>query len=335
MIEKTVPKKVKMAMPSLYRSWDAYLKRYCEIGGVIEAAPLCPTSHVGKPSVSFFIEPSGEVNLVGSFDKFEATKYVNAGCFFPQTSLPSSNIVDLTNSVGAKLYEKGVIGHVTVDLVSFPNAMDPQGAPLYWAVDINTEYTDFAAICNYFETLMDGKFDKARGEYNIEVQEEKEIPQVEEGKKHSTMAEVNEEMLARISLQNTHQEPRTFMFCNFLHHPGLATIQYKTFFHMCRLENVSFDVEKRFGTSFTMYDSLQSAIIGLMTIGVHRKQAIGFMIDAMNFIQNQAGAAPNSVLLDHEADSVQIHDVIATVRQINRAIESKAKAGGKETSFLN
>lgn len=125
MIEKTVSKKVKMAMPSLYRSWDAYLTRYCEIGGVIEAAPLCPPSHVGKPSVSFLIEPNGEVNFVGSFDKFEATKYVNAGCFFPQTSLPSSSVADLTASVGAKLYEKGVIGHVTVDLVSFPNVSEP------------------------------------------------------------------------------------------------------------------------------------------------------------------------------------------------------------------
>ena len=89
-IEKTVFKKVKMAMPSLYRSWGSYLERYCEIGGVIEAAPLCPPSHLGKPSVSFLIEPSGDVNFVGSFDKFEATKYVNAGCFFPQTSLPSA-----------------------------------------------------------------------------------------------------------------------------------------------------------------------------------------------------------------------------------------------------
>jgi len=40
-IEKTLPKKVKMAMPSLYRSWDDYFERFCQVGGVIEAAPLC------------------------------------------------------------------------------------------------------------------------------------------------------------------------------------------------------------------------------------------------------------------------------------------------------
>lgn len=130
-IEKTVSKKVKVAMPSLYRSWDSYLGRLCEVGGVIEAAPLCPPTHIGKPSVAFFIEPSGNIDLVGSFDKFEATKYVNAGCFFPQTSVAATSLVALSKSVGSTLYEKGVIGHVTVDLVSFPNTADPAAPPQY------------------------------------------------------------------------------------------------------------------------------------------------------------------------------------------------------------
>jgi hypothetical protein len=30
-------------------------------------------------------------------------------------------------------------------------------------------------------------------------------------------------------------EQRSFMYCKYLHHPGLRSIQYKKFFHMCRL----------------------------------------------------------------------------------------------------
>ena len=30
-------------------------------------------------------------------------------------------------------------------------------------------------------------------------------------------------------------EQRSFMYCRYLHHPGLSKIQYKQFFHMCRL----------------------------------------------------------------------------------------------------
>ena len=43
-------------------------------------------------------------------------------------------------------------------------------------------------------------------------------------------------------------------------------------------------MEKRQGTTFTMYDSLQSAVIGLLCIGVHRKIAANYMIDALNFV---------------------------------------------------
>ena len=81
-------------------------------------------------------------------------------------------------------------------------------------------------------------------------------------------------------------EPRQFMFCNYLYHSGLATIQYKTFFHMCRLESISFDMESRTGSTFCLYDSLASGVIGMLTIGVQRKAAVKFMNDALNFVQN-------------------------------------------------
>ena len=32
------------------------------------------------------------------------------------------------------LYDKGVIGHVTLDLVSFPDPTSPNSHPLFWAV---------------------------------------------------------------------------------------------------------------------------------------------------------------------------------------------------------
>lgn len=64
---------------------------------------------------------------------------------------------------------------------------------------------------------------------------------------------------------------------------------------MCRLEQISFDLENRMGTTFYMYDSLQSAVVGLLSIGVHRKISVQHMIDALNFVQNQAGVMPDKV----------------------------------------
>ena len=66
---------------------------------------------------------------------------------------------------------------------------------------------------------MEGQLDPMTGEYEIESSD-------------STMDEPNDKM----EILSVRKEPRNFMFCNYLHHPGLASIQYKTFFHMCRLE---------------------------------------------------------------------------------------------------
>ena len=155
-ITKILPKKVKIAMPSLFKTFDSYMEKFCKHGGVIEAAPLCPASKVSSPSIAFMIEPDGEIEIIGSYDKFYATEYVNAGCFFPQTSLPAMNLHTLCESVANVLYEKGMIGHVTIDLVSFPNPSDPNAHPLFWAVDINNELSENAAISSFFDILMEG-----------------------------------------------------------------------------------------------------------------------------------------------------------------------------------
>ena len=38
-LNKVIPKKVKLAMPTLYTGWLDYLQKFCAFGGVIEAAP--------------------------------------------------------------------------------------------------------------------------------------------------------------------------------------------------------------------------------------------------------------------------------------------------------
>jgi hypothetical protein len=70
-------------MRYLYKSWQEYITAFCKVGGVIEASPNCQSNQMASPSISFLIEPSGEIELVGSYDKFPAKEFVNGGCFFP------------------------------------------------------------------------------------------------------------------------------------------------------------------------------------------------------------------------------------------------------------
>jgi len=69
-LNKFLPKKAVIPMRSLYRSWNEYLKSFCKVGGVIEAAPNCLSTMMASPTIAFLVEPSGEIQLLGSMDKF-------------------------------------------------------------------------------------------------------------------------------------------------------------------------------------------------------------------------------------------------------------------------
>lgn len=156
---KALPRKAVIPMKGLHRTWAEYIEAFCKVGGVIEAAPNCLSNLMASPSISFLVEPNGEIQLLASFDKFAAKEYINGGCFFPQQSLPNMNMQSICSSIGAVLFQKGVIGHVTVDLVSFPDPTSPKAHPLFWAIDLNCSLTDYAAASFFFDFLMEGHID--------------------------------------------------------------------------------------------------------------------------------------------------------------------------------
>ena len=95
------------------------------------------------------------------------------------------------------MYDKGIIGHMAIDLVVFPNPMDERGPPLFWAIDLNCQLTDYAAACFMFDILMEGELDEETGDYQVafkEPEEEEELPPetMTKGsfKRKPTMAEV-------------------------------------------------------------------------------------------------------------------------------------------------
>ena len=77
------------------------------------------------------------------------------------------NMQTICNSIGEVLYDKGVIGHITLDLVSFPDPTSPKSHPLFWAIDLNCHMTDYAAACFFFDFLMEGQLDPLTGKYTI------------------------------------------------------------------------------------------------------------------------------------------------------------------------
>ena len=48
-------------MKGLHRTWAEFLEAFCKVGGIIEAAPNCLSNLMASPSISFLVEPNGEI----------------------------------------------------------------------------------------------------------------------------------------------------------------------------------------------------------------------------------------------------------------------------------
>lgn len=44
------------------------------------------------------------------------------------------NLDLITNTLAEKLYAKGIIGYITIDLIAFPDPIDSENHPLFWAI---------------------------------------------------------------------------------------------------------------------------------------------------------------------------------------------------------
>lgn len=155
-------------------------------------------------------------------------------------------------------------------------------------------------MVQYFDILTRGNYDE-NGEYSVEVREQKD-------KLSTQFTPLKKIVIDPVTQKEVeylyHLEPKIFMVLSHLHHPGLAEISYETFFHQCKLENIFFDFYKLDGSQFVLYDTLASAILGLFTVGCHRKQAIQRMIESLGFFQNQAGSIPEAISITNGQDSI-------------------------------
>ena len=161
-LHKSLPKKAIICSSMLYQNWQEYITAFCKHGGVIEAMPTS-ASEIHSPSISFLIEPDGKVNIIGSYDRIDGKEMINAGCFFPQTSLPDINLESISNAVGQQLYAKGVIGYVSVDLLAFPYKSVNSTHPLFWGIGLNCFMNDYTSYISFFDFMMNGRLSNVTG----------------------------------------------------------------------------------------------------------------------------------------------------------------------------
>ena len=67
----------------------------------------------------------------------------------------------------------------------------------------------------------------------------------------------------------------------------MGQIQLRNFFQICRTESISFDLEQKYGSAFTLFEGVNKAV-GILTTSKSLKAALGLMMKAVNFIFKQS-----------------------------------------------
>ena len=74
-------------------------------------------------------------------------------------------------------------------------------------------------------------------------------------------------------------ESRSFCYIPFLLHFGLSDRQINSFFQLCRMGGVSFDLYNKYGATFILLGEMKSSI-GLITTAKDKKATIKLMLES-------------------------------------------------------
>jgi len=85
------------------------------------------------------IEPDGGLELLCTYDKVNYHNFRNIFGVSPQRSIPNLNVNMVMERIGNYLYENGVIGYVTIELICFYESQKI----LFWAIDLKFGLTDY------------------------------------------------------------------------------------------------------------------------------------------------------------------------------------------------
>lgn len=104
-------------------------------------------------------------------------------------------------------------------------------------------------------------------------------------------------------LRNFISSRSNVLYVPLLQHPALCELRLQTFFHLCRLQNISFDIENRVGNIFTFVDGLENGCVGIMSFNAGSKEdSYRHAAEVLEFLNsklkqnNKVKAIPDSFL---------------------------------------
>ena len=139
-------KNAQYCYPNLYSNWNEYMQKFLDEKGLIECCPTRDLDGImSNPCLPIFIEPSGNIRILPSFEKINVDFFKNVACTSPQSMINNGELNKIGEKIGNFLYSQEIIGYVTLEFITFHDGKQT----LYWGIDMKYGLTQIICDLQY------------------------------------------------------------------------------------------------------------------------------------------------------------------------------------------
>ncbi|XP_041852632.1 IQ motif-containing protein H isoform X2 [Melanotaenia boesemani] len=290
------------AKTSCYPSWACFLKTFLRQGGVVEAKP--PSESVTYLTVDMLLEPGGEVTMLSCGDQLHGSCQLEAiGTTVPQTSVHPETLHSVCMRVGQTCLQRLIVGYVSVDLATFldHNTVEQK----VWAVDLNIAYSDQLAMTQMLLMVTGGTLNWHTGFLEVPM------PVREKVCEHQIASKV----------VNCYAVIGSHLF-----HSNLFMLYHNTFLKTCKIHGIGFNMKKRQGTVFALFDMRERCSIGMITVSDDLQGALVTFARNLSVIYQEISSSKMQGETNFKELVKNIEDVLQMTVQNKRLLKDKPAA---------
>lgn len=212
-----------------------------------------PRCILGRFAVHTFLRPDGAVNVLASQEILVSQEYERIAAIFPQLAVPRDALVGAASAVARQLFSEDAIGYFTIHFIAFQTQRDRSRLCL-WATELELGMNAFVV-----GHLL-----------------------------HSTISKPPTDTNKR---QTAEEVEQTYFLVPQLHYDGLTTMKFSSYFKLCRLHGLSFNVHTGIGVLIILIDSLASGILGIIVEGSNRIDVLTSTLKFLLFLKKHVTSA--------------------------------------------
>ncbi|ORX43303.1 hypothetical protein BCR36DRAFT_146299 [Piromyces finnis] len=188
-----IMKKVNIVNKTVYPNWVEYRLDFLKYGGVIEAIPPVDFNEIKTVLSHLYIEPDGNISIIGSQEQIYLKPFEYFGSIFPQNVVSYNNIYDYTIKIGNICYNYGIIGHLTIDFIIWKNKKKYN---MFWVSGVKPGYIQSLDNCKLFYLSSGVEFNQKTGKLTVDlnVRKKREYKYISQIKNFNMNRVINEEM---------------------------------------------------------------------------------------------------------------------------------------------